>query len=141
MLGYILSSSAEIKLVLVIQICLLKENKNQQKNAHRRNKFDSHNTNIHYSSQNWYYTIPVFWRLNVLCIRFKIQTFCIAMLLIQFWVTVGTLFTGWNDEMSQGPQSNQNIVEIWANFIPLTQIYTTVHIPCVVDVLQAPKLS
>jgi hypothetical protein len=44
-------------------------------------------------------------------------------------------------EMSQGPQSNQNIVEIWANFIPLTQIYTTVHIPCVVDVLQAPKLS
>ena len=44
-------------------------------------------------------------------------------------------------EMSQGPQFNQNIVEIWANYIPLAQIYTTVHIPCVVDVLQAPKLS
>ena len=42
------------------------------------------------------YAISVFWRLNVLCIRFKIQTFCIAMLLIQLWIRVGTVFTDWN---------------------------------------------
>ena len=39
-------------------------------------------------------------------------------------------------EMSQGQQSNQKNVEIWANHIPLAQIYTTVHILGVVDVLQ-----
>ena len=46
-------------------------------------------------------------------------------------------------EMSQGQQFNQNIVEIWANHIPLAQIYTTAHILGVAVVLQyyAPKLS
>jgi hypothetical protein len=39
-------------------------------------------------------------------------------------------------EMSQGQQSNQKNVEIWANHIPLAQIYTTAHIPGVADVLQ-----
>jgi hypothetical protein len=39
-------------------------------------------------------------------------------------------------EMSQGQQSNQKIVEIWANHIPLAQIYTTADIPGVADVLQ-----
>jgi hypothetical protein len=39
-------------------------------------------------------------------------------------------------EMSQGQQSNQKIVEIWANHIPLAQIYTTAHILGVADVLQ-----
>ena len=46
-------------------------------------------------------------------------------------------------EMSQGQQFNQKIVEIWANHIPLAQIYTTAHILGVAVVLQyyAPKLS
>ena len=38
--------------------------------------------------------------------------------------------------MSKGQQSNQKIVEIWANHIPLAQIYTTSHILGVADVLQ-----
>ena len=39
-------------------------------------------------------------------------------------------------EMSQGQQSNQIFFEIWANHIPLAQIYTTAHIVGVADVLQ-----